>query len=148
MDFQKLRPSELNERICALKESVAETRAERQAVEGKAATLQAQLLQLGATLQRSELRAADLQSSLLEASRTIHWQQHKLAAPSTGGGDPAYRRVGLHKDCPEFVLQAVRHAYAKKFHPDHTLHEKAQAEETLKEANAALDTIFELRKHK
>jgi hypothetical protein len=148
-DFEKLRLQEAIERNRVLEQLVAENGTDKRATEEKAATLQAELLRVQAKLRRYEQRAADLQSSLLEAHNTIQWQQQKLATSNSGRGHPLYRRVGLDEHCPAFVLQAVRHAYAKQFHPDlRPPHEKDQAQERLKQANAIFDQIAELRQRK
>jgi hypothetical protein len=148
-DFEKLRLCEADERNRVLEQSVAKSGADKQAAETKVAALQAELLRVEATLRRYEQRVADLQSSLLEAQATIQRQQQALFAAPNSRGHPIYRRVGLDEQCPDFVLQAVRHAYVKRFHPDgRPPHQKDQAQEVLKEANAAFDQISELRRRK
>jgi hypothetical protein len=42
----------------------------------------------------------------------------KQPSPADDGRGSLYARIGLTADCPTYVLEAARKAYAVKFHPD------------------------------
>lgn len=44
--------------------------------------------------------------------------ENRRATDDRGGIEPLYARVGLAPECPTYVLEAARKAYAVKFHPD------------------------------
>jgi Tfp pilus assembly protein PilX len=106
----------------------------------------------------SEEIAADLaqaRQELEHARGTVKALERSLAnaklsgGPSRGTSSAAsspYRRVGLHENCPDFVLSAVQKAYRVALHPDlKPPHAKAGAERQLKEAEAAFAEIRRLR---
>lgn len=60
--------------------------------------------------------------------------------------DPLYRRVGLDRDCPDFVLKAARRAYRVTLHEDkHPPEHKRVAYEKLVAAEQVFDTLFQRR---
>jgi hypothetical protein len=60
--------------------------------------------------------------------------------------DPLYRRVGLDRDCPDFVLKAARRAYRVTLHEDkHPPEHKRVAHEKLVAAEQVFDTLFQRR---
>lgn len=64
---------------------------------------------------------------------------------SVDGGDriaSAYRRVGLQRTAPEWLVRAAQKAYRSALHPDrHPVQFKVQAEQRFKAAEAAFDLI-------
>jgi hypothetical protein len=152
-DFEKLKLSEANEQLRILADQIrvrddmiARSRARQQTAKQKEAALEAELLRVENILRLSEQRAADLQARLRHAHSTIERQERKLATASTDAEHLIYRRVGLDKNCPDFVLSAVKKAYARELHPDlRRPDDRSEAENRLKEANAVFDKISELR---
>lgn len=81
----------------------------------------------------SDLRrkVSHLESTLdVVTSRARHLEQTRRPAPAAAsvrerqtppaddGRGALYARVGLAPDCPTYVLEAARKAYAVKYHPD------------------------------
>ncbi|MCJ2106361.1 hypothetical protein MKK70_13405 [Methylobacterium sp. E-041] len=88
---------------------------------------------IGAELRTAQLQIGHLQSELADA-RTM--------PRASQGEDPTYRRVGLHPQCPAFVLTAARRAYRVALHPDcHPQHRKAQAHERFVSVEATFAEI-------
>lgn len=57
-----------------------------------------------------------------------------------------YARVGLHEDCPEFVVRAAQKAFRANFHPDgRPQNQRADAERRFKEAEPVFEKIMRLR---
>lgn len=60
-----------------------------------------------------------------------------------------FARVGLHPSAPDFLVDAARKAYRRKYHPDKyssvTDDKKKAAEETFKEMDNVFDEIERLR---
>jgi hypothetical protein len=57
-----------------------------------------------------------------------------------------FRKVGIHIDCPDFVIKEARRAYRKALHSDHKPeHHKAAAEQRFKEMEQVFDQIFRIR---
>jgi hypothetical protein len=62
-------------------------------------------------------------------------------------GAALYARVGLHPQCPDFVLAAARRAYRKAFHPDgRTGPDADAAAERFQEYEAIFDRLEQGRK--
>jgi hypothetical protein len=64
-----------------------------------------------------------------------------------GQSELLYRSVGLHYECPDFVVKAVQTAYRKSLHPDlHPSAERAEAERRFKNVEQVFDEIRRLRR--
>ena len=59
----------------------------------------------------------DLQERLRTAETKAKSAEMQLDRNRTDGQD-AYARVGLHPNCPDFLLAAARRAFRKAYHPD------------------------------
>ena len=62
------------------------------------------------------------------------------------GPKPVYRTLGLDEDAPDFLIRAARTAWRKACHPDTSpTADKADAQRRFVAAEAAFDTVYELR---
>jgi hypothetical protein len=90
----------------------------------------------GAGLER-EVEA--LRARLAEAEAEL--QQLRAAGPK-----PVYRTLGLDEDAPDFLIRAARTAWRKACHPDvSATADKADAQRRFIAAEAAFDTVYDLR---
>jgi hypothetical protein len=145
-NFKKLQQLEVLQKHERLLHEAERLRTEKEAARRRAAKARATLVQTKALLREQTERRADLEESLAQASALIQRLRAQLANTPTGSCHQLYRRVGLDEKCPEFVLMAVRKAYALELHPDRKPdHQKKAAEERLKVANATFDEIYKLR---
>ncbi len=110
-------------------------------------------------LERFEMKAAVYEKALVSTKKRKHELEHALeqarekinklenefpAAVNRTSGE--FRTVGLHEDCPDFVLKAVRKIYRKELHPDlKPSHLKSKAEKGFKDAEAVFDRLYALR---
>jgi hypothetical protein len=85
----------------------------------------------------------ELESALEQARDIIKKLENNLAVNRS---NEEFRKVGLHEDCPDFVLKAVRKIYRKELHPDpKPSHLKSKAEKGFKDAEAVFDRLYALR---
>jgi hypothetical protein len=92
-------------------------------------------------LRNAEERIEALRRTLASVGRSHSSQTHRLDAQSP------YGRVGLREDCPDFVVKAVQKAYRVNLHPDlKPAAQKRDAEKRFKQAEAAFDEIWRLRR--
>jgi hypothetical protein len=71
----------------------------------------------------------------------------KPGAGQNSEEDKLFRRVGLNKDCPDFVIRAVRTAYRKALHPDGLpAAHKQEAHRRFIDTEKTFEKLFELRK--
>jgi chromosome segregation ATPase len=84
----------------------------------------------------------ELENALQEAREKIK----KLESEAENPSSQEFRTVGLHEDCPDFVLKAVRKIYRKELHPDpKPTHLKPEAEKRFKHAEAVFHRLYALR---
>jgi hypothetical protein len=102
--------------------------------------------------QDTKARVAALEADLAQAHQQIAHLQRELqdakcaARPTSRGGHPVFRRIGLDENCPRWVAEAVRKAYRKRLHPDtQPPHRRVEAERRFKEAEAVFDQIWASR---
>ena len=61
--------------------------------------------------------------------------------------NPLYKKVGLHQDCPDWLIPAARTAYRRRCHPDaHPPQNRTLMETKFKEAEEVFSEILRLRK--
>ena len=91
---------------------------------------------LNATATTLAMRAGVAPAELVELKRM--WAK--------ASADPVHADVGLHQSAPDFLVRAARTAFRKAHHPDTRPQiEKAAAEETFKQNEAAFERLFRLR---
>jgi hypothetical protein len=89
-------------------------------------------------LQTALDRVATLEGELAEA--------RQLLAAESRATAPVYRHVGLHEECPDFLITAARRAYRIALHPDqHPENRKASAQARFVAAEAAFEQIARRR---
>lgn len=96
-----------------------------------------------------ELERKLTQAQMAELSARLQAAEQRLAELDRQGsnGHRLYREVGLHPDCPDFVLSAVRRAYRKAFHPDGMSEgEAAASAQRFREYEAIFDRLEQSRK--
>jgi hypothetical protein len=110
-------------------------------------------------LERFEMKAAVYEKALVSTKKKKHELENalvqareKIQKLESGLGGAVnrpsgeFRKVGLHEDCPDFVLKAVRKLYRKELHPDlKPDHLKFKAEKGFKDAEAVFDRLYALR---
>ena len=86
--------------------------------------------------------------ALREAENDLRKERQRNKPDATPGTpNTIFRRVGLDSSAPRFAIEAARKAYRKSLHPDlQPLARKAEAERRFKEAEAAFDEIWRLRR--
>jgi hypothetical protein len=84
---------------------------------------------------------------------TLATERAKIKGHIAAGGrsserpNSLFQKVGLDENCPGFLLKAARQAFRKHFHPDlHPVHRRGEAERRFKEAEAAFEELFKVRK--
>jgi predicted nucleic acid-binding Zn-ribbon protein len=88
----------------------------------------------------------ELENALEQAREKIKKLENELTA-AVNRSSREFRKVGLHEDCPDFVLKAVRQIYRKELHPDpKPIHLKSEAEKRFKDAEAVFDRLYALRR--
>jgi hypothetical protein len=100
-----------------------------------------------------ELERKQWQARVLELEGQLGESEAQVSAHAGNGhaGPEAslYRQVGLHPECPDFVLAAARRAYRKAHHPDgRALEETADAARRFQEVDAIFDRLEKQRKAK
>lgn len=97
----------------------------------------------------AELERKLTQAQLAELTARLQMAEQKVseAQARNGNGHRLYSEVGLHPDCPDFVLSAARRAYRKAFHPDGQAAEgAAEATQRFREYEAIFDRLEQSRK--
>ena len=100
-----------------------------------------------------ELERKQWQARVLELEGQLRESEAKVGAHAGNGHDgpdsTLYRQVGLHPECPDFVLAAARRAYRKAHHPDgHAGDHAVEAQRRFQEVEAVFDRLEEQRKAK
>jgi hypothetical protein len=152
-DLLKLKAAERRAEWDAMKEELALLRTTKAVMAQEVSRLDDKLLRAHRSIQlRQERldfalqRVSALQDSLSQSQEQVRSLQQELSPRSHATGNPAYRRVGLAENCPEFLLKAARRAYRQHYHPDpRPPHEKVEAEQKFKEAEGVFDTLYNLR---
>jgi hypothetical protein len=123
-DALRAREAETQREAAAIDAQRAASETRARDLEDVVEKLRAQMTRLEETLQvvgqRSrhfEQSYARLKSQLAGSDRPP--QPAPSSQPASDRGDAAlYARVGLSPDCPDFVLDAARRAFARRYHPD------------------------------
>jgi hypothetical protein len=99
---------------------------------------------MSATTESSDLNV--LRAELANAQNTILALQAELNTHRQSETDLLFRRVGLNKDAPPFVVRAVRLAYRKALHPDtRPDHQKKEAHQKFVDVEKVFDQLYKLR---
>lgn len=127
-----------DERICGLIEELA-------AAQVRVRDLETEREGLDHFRQKADARIAELERELTAAKTALEVAGQELRR-RPHEPDPLYRRVGLDRDCPDFVLKAARRAYRVTLHEDkHPPEHKRVAHEKLVAAEQVFDTLFQRR---
>jgi chromosome segregation ATPase len=96
-------------------------------------------------LASTKVKNHELENALQQAREKIKKLENELTAAENRSSQE-FRKVGLHEDCPDFVLKAVRKTYRKELHPDpKPIHLKSEAEKRFKDAEAVFHRLYALR---
>ena len=102
-----------DERICGLMEELA-------AAHVRVRDLETEREGLDHFRQKADARIAELERELTAANTALEVAGQELRR-RPHEPDPLYRRVGLDRDCPDFVSKAARRAYRVTLHETSTL---------------------------
>jgi hypothetical protein len=95
----------------------------------------------------AEQEARRLQDELLTLRREL---EHARGGGIRNGVDELFSKVGLHPNCPDFLIRTARRTWRKEFHPDalsdRPERERREAEERFKEIENVFDSIEKLRR--
>jgi hypothetical protein len=100
------------------------------------------------TLEAELISALEANGCLQRQVRELRDRVVSASASHDGGsgGHPLFRKVGLDRDCPRWVAEAVRREYRKRLHPDGKPPEqKAEAERRFKQMEEAFSEIWRVR---
>jgi hypothetical protein len=100
-----------------------------------------------------ELERKQWQARVLELAGRLRESEAEAGARAGNGHNGAdsslYRQVGLHPECPDYVLTAARRAYRKAHHPDGRVGDEAtEAQRRFQEVDSIFDQLEAGRKAK
>jgi hypothetical protein len=94
-------------------------------------------------LNEAEEKIVQLESEL-EASK--RFAEADASERGEARSHPVFRRVGLDKDCPRWIVELVRREYRKRLHPDaKPPHQKGEATRRFQEMERTFGEIWEMR---